>query len=133
MPLNQLKFIKKMLDKFTKEYPDLDPDIVADIVCTILLDAPGQYFSYDMVQEHPELCAKCGACCQQRDIECKYFNGRTCDEYFTRYDACAEFPYYDIDGEEGLMLDPGCRFAMRLAEKVIRGDIERFMYELHIY
>ena len=122
-----------MLDKFTTEYPDLDPDIVADIIATILLDAPGRYFTYDMVQEHPELCAKCGACCQQRDIECKYFNGRTCDEYATRYDVCAEFPYYEINGEEGLMLDPGCRFAMRLAERVIRGDIERFMYEVHIY
>ena len=133
MPLNQLKFIKKMLDKFTKEYPNLDQDIIADIIATILLDAPGQYFSYDMVQEHPEFCAKCGACCSQRDLECKYFNGRTCDEYATRYDVCAEFPYYEINGDEGLMLDPGCRFAIRLAERVIRGDIERFMYEVHIY
>ena len=132
MPLNQLKFIKKMLDKFIIEYPNLDPDIIADIIATILLDAPSQYFTYDMVQENPNLCAKCGACCKQRNVKCKYFNGRTCDEYATRYDVCAEFPYYEIDGEEGLMLDPGCKFAIRLAEQEIRKDIERFLNEINV-
>ena len=90
-----------------------------------MLDAPGQYFTYDMVQEHPELCDKCGACCEQRGEPCKYFNGRTCDDYGARFDVCAEFPFYEINGEEGLMLDPGCNFALRLAEMQIDKDIKR--------
>ena len=45
-----------------------------------------------------EFCKKCGACCKQREQPCKYFNGRTCDEYYSRWDVCAEFPYYEING-----------------------------------
>lgn len=125
MPINSLKFIKKNLDKFTNKYPELPQDIIADIIATVLLDAPGQYFTYDMVQEHPELCSKCGACCEQRGEPCKYFNGRTCDDYGARFDVCAEFPFYEINGEEGLMLDPGCNFALKLAEIQIDKDIQR--------
>lgn len=117
--------MKIFLDKFTRKYPELPTDIIADIIITVCVDAPGSYFSYDMVQEHPELCAKCGACCRQRGEKCRYFNGRTCDDYGARFDVCAEFPFYSINGEEGLMLDPGCKFALRLAEQQIEKDIKR--------
>ena len=125
MPINQLKFIQKMSDKFIGKNPELPVDIISDIIVTVLIDAPDSYFSYDMVQEHPEFCKKCGACCRQREQHCDYFNGRTCDDYYARWDACAEFPYYDINGDEGLMLDPGCAFALRLAEMQIKKEIER--------
>jgi hypothetical protein len=125
MPINQLKFIKNFLDKYSKEYSDLPTDIIGDIIITVLIDAPESYFSYDMVQEHPEFCKKCGACCKQREQPCEYFNGRTCDDYYARWDVCAEFPYYEINGDEGLMLDPGCQFALKLAEMQIEKEIKR--------
>lgn len=126
MPINSLKFVKIFLDKFSRKYPDLPTDILADIVGTVLMEAPRVYFTYDLVQEHPELCKKCGACCKQRKQFCKYFNGKTCDEYESRFDVCAEFPYYYISGdEEGLMLDPGCHFALKLAEMQLDKEIKR--------
>lgn len=125
MPINQLKFIKIFLDKYTKKYSDLPADIISDIIVTVLIDAPESYFSYNMIQEHPEFCKKCGACCKQREQPCEYFNGRTCDDYYARWDVCAEFPYFEINGEEGLMLDPGCQFAIKLAEMQIEKEILR--------
>lgn len=125
MPINSLKFLKIFLDIFIKRYQNLPIDIIADIIVTVLIDAPERYFTYDMVQKHPEFCRKCGACCKQRNEPCPYFNGRTCDDYYSRFDVCAEFPYYDIDGDEGLMLDPGCQFALKLAEMQIDKDLQR--------
>ena len=130
MPINQLKFIKIFLDKFSEEYDCLPIDVIADIIVTVLIDAPELYFSYDMVQEHPEFCKKCGACCKQtrfreNNQSCEYFNGRTCDDYYARFDACAEFPYYEINGEAGLFLDPGCQFALKLAEKQLKQELTR--------
>lgn len=125
MPVNQLKFLKKFLDKFTQKYSDLPIDIISDIIITVLIDAPDSYFSYNMIQEHPEFCKKCGACCSQATCPLGCFNGRTCDEYYSRPEICAEFPYYEINGEEGLMLDPGCQFAVKLAEMQIEKEIQR--------
>ena len=125
IPINHLKFLKILIDHFVNKYPEVPKDIVLDIIVTICLDNPGAYFSYDMIQERSELCIQCGACCRQRGEPCRYFNGRTCDDYGARFDVCAEFPYYQIDDQEGLMLDPGCKFALRLAEQVIDKDIQR--------
>lgn len=124
MPINSLKFLQKFIIKYDREI-DLPTDIVADIVATVLLDAPEQYFNYNMVQEHPEFCKKCGMCCRQRGVECEHFNGRTCDDYVARFNNCAEFPFYDIDGERGLLLDPGCQFAMKLAEMVLDKEMQK--------
>lgn len=129
MPINQLKFINFFLDKFSKKYSELPIDIVSDIIVTVLVDAPETYFSYDMVQEHPEFCKKCGACCSQATCALDCFNGRTCDDYYARPEECAEFPYYYINGEKGLFLDPGCQFALKLAEMQIEKDIKRFIKE----
>lgn len=132
MPINQLKFIKNMIERYRKRTAlnktNLNDDIIADIVVTVLKDAPEMYFTYDMVQEHPEFCKKCGACCRQRHEDCPYFNGRTCDEYPTRHNNCAEFPYYEIDTDDlgrGLWLDPGCNFAVKLAEMVLDEEIKK--------
>ena len=126
MPINQLKFMKIFLDKYSQQYSDkLPTDVISDIVSTVLDEASGLYFSYDMVQEHPEFCKKCGSCCKQREQPCEFFNGRTCDDYYARWDVCAEFPYYKINDEEGLMLDPGCQFALKLAEMVLDKEMKR--------
>ena len=125
MPINQLKFIKFFLDKFYQQYSELPNDIINDIIVTVLVDAPELYFSYDMVQEHPEFCKKCGACCSQATCVLSCFNGRTCDDYYARPEECAEFPFYNINGEKGLMLDPGCQFALKLAEMQLRKEIIR--------
>lgn len=125
MPINSLKFVKIFLDKFTRKYPEVPIDIIADIIGTVLIEAPGYYFTYNLVQEHPEFCKKCGSCCKQRDQPCKYFNGKTCDEYESRFDVCAEFPFYEINGDEGLMLDAGCQFALKLAEMQIEKEIQK--------
>ena len=122
MPINHLKFIKKMLDKYSLKYPQLEDDLIADIIDEVLMMAPDIYFTYDMVQKHSEMCKQCGECC--KTIDCKYFNGKTCDEYESRFDVCAEFPYYEINGEEGLMLDPGCQFALKLAELQLEKEIK---------
>ena len=115
-----------MLDKYHNKYSlFLSDDCIADIISEVLLEAPDMYFTYEMVQEYPEFCAKCGACC--KTIDCQYFNGRTCDEYATRFEACAEFPFYEIDYQSGLMLDAGCQLALKLAEKVLD---EKFEEEL---
>jgi hypothetical protein len=122
MPINHLKFIKKMIDKYTLEYPQLENDLVADIIDTVLMRAPENYFTFEMVQEHPEMCKQCGECCKH--ISCKYFNGKTCDEYATRYDACLEWPFYEIDFDSGLSMDPGCQFAVKLAEMVLDAEFQ---------
>ena len=75
----------------------------------------------------------CGACCKSRSVPCEYFNGKTCDEWATRPEYCAEFPFYDIDGDTGLWLDPGCQFALKLADMVISDEIDkniRLLYDI---
>ena len=126
MALNHIKFIKKMLDRYHDAcYPTLSDDFIADVVSEVLQEAPDSYFTYDMVQEHPEFCKQCGACCST--IDCQYFNGKTCDEYATRWEACPEFPFYEIDYKAGLMLDPGCNFAMELAKMVLDEKLKGYI------
>lgn len=135
MPINPEKFILKMINKFDGKY-NLPHDILVDVIVTVLNDAPDLYFTYDMVQEHPEFCRKCGSCCRQRDMDCEYFNGRTCDEYYTRKEYCAEFPYYEIDTNgvgRGLILDPGCNFALKLAEMVLDTELKKQELSLNDY
>lgn len=127
MPINHLKFIKKMLDKYSLKYPQLESDLIADIIDEVLMMAPDTYFTYELVQEHPEMCKQCGECC--KTIDCKYFNGKTCDEYETRFDACTEWPYYEIGPDSGLSMDPGCQFAVKLAEMILD---ERFKYNIEL-
>lgn len=122
MPINHLKFIKKMIDKYTMKYPQMEDNLIADIIDTVLMRAPENYFTFEMVQEHPEFCKECGECC--KTIDCKYFNGKTCDEYATRFDACLEWPYYEIDIDSGLSMDPGCQFAIKLAEMVLDKEFQ---------
>ena len=121
--INHTKFCLQMISKYEKEYPELPLDILADIVDVVLNRAPDNYFTWEQVQEHPEFCKQCGMCC--RTLDCQYFNGKTCNEYATRFDACAEFPWYEINGDTGLMLDPACQFAVKLAEMVLEEEIER--------
>jgi len=121
--INHIKFCQMMIHKYEKKYPDFPVDIIADIIDEVLNMAPDNYFTYEQVQKNPEFCKQCGACC--RTLDCKYFNGRTCDEYATRYDACTEFPWYEINGETGLMLDPSCQFAVKLAEMVLDEKIQK--------
>lgn len=124
MPINHLKFCKHFCDKYhDKYYPKLSDDFIADIVDFVLNRVPGNYFTYELVQEHPEFCRQCGACCST--IDCKAFNGRTCDEYGARPEACAEFPYYYINGDAGLILDPGCQLSMKLAELILDKEFNR--------
>lgn len=131
MPLNHLKFSKMFCDKYhNKYYPDLPDDIIADIVDTTLNRAPDNYFTWEQVQKHPEFCSKCGMCCAT--IDCNYFNGRTCEEYATRFDACVEFPFYDINGETGLILDPHCNFALKIAEMVLDEEFEKNIQLLEV-
>ena len=99
--INHLRFCKYFCDKYhDKYYPELPDDMIADIVDTTLNQTPGVFFTYEMVQEFPQFCRKCGMCCTT--VGCQYFNGRTCDEYATRFDACAEFPWHDIDTRAAL-------------------------------
>ena len=128
MPINHLKFCKHFCDKYHDKYgATLSDDLIADVVDFTLNRAPFKYFSYDLVQEHPEFCKQCGACC--RTINCQYFNGKTCNEYAVRPHACAEFPYYDINGDCGLMLDPGCRLSMKLAELILDEEFKKTIEE----
>lgn len=121
--MNHIKFCKKMIDEYAKKYPELDVGIIADIVDTVLNRASENYFTWEQVQEHPEFCAKCGMCC--KTLDCQYFNGKTCEEYATRFDACVEFPYYDINNSSGLMLDPSCQFAVKIAELVLDEEMQK--------
>ena len=121
--INHLRFCKYFCDKYhDKYYPELPDDMIADIVDTTLNQTPGVFFTYGMVQEFPQFCRQCGMCCTT--VGCQYFNGRTCDEYATRFDACAEFPWHDVDNS-GLILDPNCQFAMKLAEMVLDREFDR--------
>lgn len=129
MSYNHVKFVKKMCDKYIDKYKEQIPiGIILDIIETTLITVPDSYFSYDMVQEHPEFCKKCGLCC--KTLNCKYFNGKTCDNYEARFHNCSEFPYYDIDNYEfrqGLILDPSCNFAIKLAEMVLEKQFESYL------
>lgn len=125
MPINHIKFVKKFLDKYTQKHSDIEADFIVDIISQVLLEAPAYYFTFDLVQEHQEFCKMCGACCKARSIPCEFFNGKTCTEWATRPDYCAEFPFYDIDGDMGLWLDPGCQFALKLADMVIEDEINK--------
>lgn len=111
-----------MIDKYIKIYPDLSIGIIVDIIDEVLNRAPDSYFTWEQVQDHPQFCKKCGRCCAT--ITCEFFNGKTCDEYATRYDACVEFPYYDINYKTGLILDPSCQYARKLAEMVLEKRLQ---------
>lgn len=121
--INHIKFCLQMIIKYEKKYPQLPLDILVDIIDVTLNRAPDNSFTWEQVQEHPEFCKQCGACC--RTLNCKYFDGKLCTEYATRFDACVEFPWYEINGETGLMLDPGCQFAVKLAEMVLDEEIQK--------
>lgn len=121
--INHIKFALMMIQKYEKIYTQLPLNIIVDIIDTVLLRAPDLYFTWEQVQDNPQLCKKCGACC--RTLNCQYFNGRTCEEYATRFDACVEFPWYEINNETGLILDPSCGFAVSLAEKILTKEFER--------
>lgn len=124
--LNYIKFCKIFCDKYYNKYSSILPtDIIVDIVDTTLNIAHDNYFSYEMVQQHPEFCKQCGMCCST--IECDFFNGRTCDEHATRPYYCTEFPFYEINGESGLILDPDCQFAMKLAEMVLDKEFKEYI------
>ena len=57
MTYNHVKFVKKMCDKYIDKYKGQIPvGIILDIIETTLITVPDSYFSYDMVQEHPEFC-----------------------------------------------------------------------------
>lgn len=127
MPINHLYFCDKMIKKFMHKYDDLSVELICDIIEEVLLKASENYFSYNLVQDHPEFCKQCGACC--KSINCQYFNGKTCDEYNTRFEACAEWPYYQIDSgsfDSGLMLDPYCNFALELASMKIDEQLKKY-------
>lgn len=112
-----------MIRKYERKHPQIPSDILVDIIDVVLNVAPDNYFTYEQVQEHPEFCEKCGKCC--RNLNCSHFNGKTCDDYDSRYDACKEYPWYKIMNESGLMLDCECRFANRLAAMVLDEEFER--------
>ena len=121
--INHIKFNLNMIKKFEREYPQIPTDIMVDIIDMVLNRASSLYFDYGLVQEHQEFCIKCGKCCE--DLDCEHFNGRTCDDYGSRFDACKEFPAYGILNETGLMLDCECRFANRLAEMILDEEFQK--------
>ena len=121
--INHIKFSLNMIQKYEKKYPQLPVDILTDIIDTVLNQAPGIYFTYEQVQEHPEFCIKCGKCCET--LNCQYFDNKICMGYDSRFEACKEFPWYEINKETGIMLDPDCHFANKLAEMVLDEEIEK--------
>jgi hypothetical protein len=123
--INRLKFSLVMIKRYERLYPQMPTDILTDIIDVVLNRAPDSYFSYEDIQDHPEMCSRCGKCCAT--LGCRHFNGKTCDGYDSRYDACREFPFYDLNNETGIMLDVECDFALRLAENVLDEDFERNM------
>ena len=118
--INHIKFCLGMIHKYEKLYPQMPTEILVDIIDVVLNRAPDNYFTYEQVQEHSELCEMCGKCCE--GLACADFNGRTCDGYGSRFDACKEFPWYDINNHTGLMLDCECPFARKLAERELNVD-----------
>lgn len=116
-----------MIHKYEIQYPQIPTDILVDIIDVVLNRAPDIYFTYEQVQIHPEFCIKCGNCCE--GLNCDDFNGKTCDDYDSRLDACKEFPWYEIVNESGLVLDCECHFANKLAEMILDEEFEK-NYEL---
>ena len=121
--INHIKFCKIMIDKYCKKYPQLDVEIIADIIDVVLNRAPESYFTYDDVQQNPEFCIKCGKCCEK--LGCSYFKGKLCDNYESRYDACKEFPFYTINFDSGIMLDCNCNFSLKLAEMALDNKFKK--------
>lgn len=121
--INDLKFNLNMIRKFEKKYPQIPLEILVDIIDVVLNRASNIYFNYELVQEHPEFCIKCGKCCET--INCKYFNGKTCDEYNSRFDSCKEYPAYGLNNETGLILDCECNFSNCLAELVLDEELKK--------
>lgn len=121
--INHVKFCLNMIQKYEKEYPQLPTDILVDIIDVVLNRAPDNYFTYDQIQENQEFCIKCGNCC--KGLACEDFDGKICENYDSRFDACKEFPWYGINLESGLMLDCECNFANRMAEMVLSEEIQK--------
>lgn len=121
--INHIKFNLNIIKKFEKKYPQIPTDILVDIIDIVLNRASAIYFTYEQVQNHPEFCLKCGNCCQE--VDCEYFNGKTCDEYDSRPDACKEFPFYNLTPISGLLLDCECHFASKLAEMVLNNEFQK--------
>ena len=121
--INDLKFNLNMIRKFEKKYPQIPLEILVDIIDVVLNRASNIYFNYELVQKHPEFCIKCGKCSET--LDCKYFNGKTCDEYSSRFDSCKEYPAYDLVNETGLILECECNFSNSLAELVLDEELKK--------
>ena len=53
------------------------------------------------------------------------FNGKTCDNYISRFDACKEYPFFELNNDSGLMLVCECNFANKLAEMVLDNEFQK--------
>lgn len=125
MAENHLKFCKIFLDKYSRKYPEWDIDLISDLISEALLEAPNVFFNFELVQDNQDFCKQCGMCCKSMNVQCEYFDGKHCEEHSTRPYYCREFPLREIDDDITLVLDSGCNFALKLAEKVLD---ERFNF-----
>lgn len=128
--INDIRFCLNMIHKYEEKYPQIPTDILVDIIDVVLNQAPDSYFTYEQVQDYPEFCIQCGKCC--KGLACEYFNGKTCDIYDSRLDACKEYPWYVILNDSGLILDCDCHFANRLAEMVLDEEFEKNLDLLYL-
>lgn len=125
--MNYIKFLKKNLDYYHKKYPEIDCDILSDLIEETLITYPLE-FSYEFVQKNQELCVKCGRCCE-RTMDCSHYDKKTnhCEIWTKRPRICREFPYYNAKNRRGIYLADYCKFAEGLAKIVLDNKIKIYV------
>lgn len=75
-------------------------------------------FPYELVRSYQQLCLRCGQCCFKACIDYDP-ETRLCKEYKTRPLECEQWPYWKVDGLEGIYCDLECNYSLRMVVKEV--------------
>jgi hypothetical protein len=127
---NYLKLLKELLDYYHNKFPDLDTDILADIIEEAIVTTPIE-FTYDYIQSK-DYCIRCGNCCSS--MECEHlqhdednYKLYVCDIWKDRWRECRDWPYIDIMNGRGIYLSPECDYIRRLIYEVLDRRLELYV------
>jgi hypothetical protein len=118
---DRTKFINDVTDTVRPYFPKMERETIEKITrCLIFRE---NQFSYELVRSYQYLCVRCGQCCIKACID---FDPETnlCKGYQTRPIECKQWPYWKVDGREGIYCDVYCNYSFRMVVKEVVKYIE---------